>query len=105
MATDRRDALTKRICELVPEWWIGLIVQALRCFYGLDVVSAATFIASVGDLARFDSPRQLMAYLGLKRLTILPKTEFAAATGNREARRMIVEASWSYRYPARAGWG
>lgn len=104
-ATDRRDALVKRIKELLPSWSLGPIVAALRCFRGLDVVSAATFVASVGDLTRFDSPRQLMSYLGLT-----PSEHSSGGktyrgritkTGNREARRMLVEASWSYRYPAR----
>tara|TARA_Y100000310_G_C20610702_1_gene777832 strand:- start:321 stop:1442 length:1122 start_codon:yes stop_codon:yes gene_type:complete len=104
-ATDRRDALIKRIGELVPEWSLGPIVQALRCFRGLDVVSAATFVASVGDLTRFDNPRQLMAYLGLTPSEYSSGNRICRGgitkTGNREARRMLVEASWSYRYPAR----
>lgn len=32
---------------------------------GIDLVSAVTFLAEIGDLARFEIPRQLMAYLGL----------------------------------------
>jgi transposase len=104
-ATDRRDALISRIKELTPAWSLGPVVEALRCFRGLDLVSAATFVASVGDLTRFDSPRQLMAYLGLT-----PSEHSSGErihrggitkTGNREARRMLVEAAWSYRYPAR----
>jgi len=90
---------------LVPEWSLGPIVEALRCFRGMELVSAATFIASVGDLTRFEKPRQLMSYLGLT------PSEYSSGnkvyrgritkTGNREARRMLIEASWSYRYPAR----
>lgn len=102
---DRRDALITRIKELTSEWTLGPVVEALRCFRGLELVSAATFIASVGDLSRFDTPRQLMAYLGLT------PSEYSSGdricrggitkTGNKEARRMLVETSWSYRYPAR----
>jgi transposase len=104
-ATERRDALVKRIRELIPKWSLGPIVDALRCFRGMELVSAATFVASVGDLTRFETPRQLMAYLGLT-----PSEHSSGGkvyrgritkTGNREARRMLVEASWSYRYPAR----
>jgi transposase len=71
----------------------------------MDLISAVTFVAAVGDLSRFENPRQLMAYLGL-----VP-SEYSSGdhvrrggitkTGNNEARRMLVEASWNYRYPAR----
>ena len=103
--TERRDALIDRIAQLTPNWSLGHLVNAIRCFRGLDLVSAATFVASVGDLSRFDNPRQLMGYLGLT------PSEYSSGgvirrggitkAGNREARRMLVEASWSYRYPAR----
>ena len=62
-------------------------------------------LAELGDLSRFESPRQLMAYLGL-----VPSEHSSGAqrrqggitlTGNRHARRMLVESAWSYRFPAR----
>lgn len=102
---ERCKALIERIKELLPDWSLGPTVEALRCVRGLDLISAVTFVASVGDLTRFDKPRQLMSYLGLtpseyssggrKRRGSITKT------GNREARRMLVEAAWCYRYPAR----
>lgn len=104
-AEDRRDALIKRIKELVLEWSLGPLVEALRDLRGMDIISAATFIATVGDLTRFESPRQLMNYLGL-----VPSEQSSGErvyrggitkAGNGEARRMLVEAAWSYRYPAR----
>jgi transposase len=104
-ARDRRDQLVQRITALVPDWSMGPLVEALRALRGLDFISAATFVAAVGDLGRFDTPRQLMAYLGL-----VPSEQSSGErvvrggitkTGNREARRMLVEAAWSYRYPAR----
>jgi hypothetical protein len=58
-----------------------------------------------GDLSRFESPRLLMGYLGL-----VPSEHSSGGTirrggitktGNREARRMLIEAAWSYQYPAR----
>jgi len=104
-ATDRRDALVMRIRELTPDWSLGPVVEALRCFRGLELVSAATFVASVGDMSRFDTPRQLMSYLGLTPSEYSSGTRILRGgitkTGNREARRMLVEAAWSYRYPAR----
>jgi len=104
-AMERRDQLIGRIETLVPAWSMGPLVEALRGLRGLDMLSAVTFVAAVGDLNRFDTPRQLMAYLGL-----VPSEHSSGGrvgrggitkTGNREARRMLIEAAWSYRYPAR----
>ena len=74
----------------------------LRCFRGIDTVTAVSLIAELYDFRRFDSPRALMAYLGL-----VP-SEFSSAnsthrggitkTGNSHVRRLLVEASWHYRH-------
>ena len=104
-ARDRRDQLVERIISLTPSWSMGPLVEALRGLRGIDFISAVTFVAAVGDLGRFANPRQLMAYLGL-----VPSEHSSGErvkrggitkAGNREARRMLVEAAWSYRYPAR----
>jgi transposase len=104
-AQDRRDQLVSRIEVLLPTWSMGPVVQALRGLRGLEMISAVTFVAGIGDLGRFDSPSQLMAYLGL-----VPSERSSGdhvyrggitKTGNSEARRMLVEAAWSYRYPPR----
>ena len=72
---------------------------------GMALVAAATVIAELGDITRFANPRQLMAYLGL-----VPSEHSSGATrrqggitkaGNGAARRMLIEAAWSYRFPAR----
>jgi transposase len=104
-AQERRDALIERISSMVASWSLGPLVEALRGLRGIDLISAATFIASTGDLSRFESPRLLMGYLGL-----VPSEHSSGGTirrggitktGNREARRMLIEAAWSYQYPAR----
>lgn len=104
-AVERRDAMVRRIEELVPDWSLSNFVYALRCFRGLDMISAATLTANIGDISRFDRPRHLMSYLGLT------PSEYSSGghvrrggitkAGNREARRMIIEAAWSYRFPAK----
>ncbi len=67
--------------------------------------AAATLVAELGDITRFANPRQLMAYLGL-----VPSEHSSGGTrrqggvtkaGNSAARRMLIEAAWSYRRPAR----
>jgi len=102
---ERRDALIKRITAMVPQWSLGPLVEALRGLRGIDLISAATFVAAVGDLSRFETPSLLMGYLGL-----VPSERSSGdtirrggitKTGNREARRMLVEAAWCYRFPAR----
>jgi type IV secretory pathway VirB2 component (pilin) len=65
-AQQRRDALIERISAMVGSWSLGPLVEALRGLRGIDMISAATFIASTGDLSRFESPRLLMGYLGLR---------------------------------------
>ena len=59
------------------------------------MVNAATLIAELGDLSRFANPRQLIAYLGL-----VP-SEHSSKAGNSAARRLLIEAAWTYRFPAR----
>jgi len=82
-------------------------VAALRCFQGIDTVTAMTLAAELHDFRRFQSPRQLMAYLGLvpsehsssesRRLGSITKA------GNCHARRVLIESSWHYRHPPRVG--
>jgi transposase len=104
-AQERRDQLVERITAILPTWSMAPLVDALRGLRGIDLISAVTFVSAVGDLGRFATPSQLMAYLGL-----VPSEQSSGErvrrggitkTGNREARRMLVEAAWSYQYPAR----
>ena len=74
---------------------------------GIDVIAAVVIMAEIGDLSRFASPRELMGYLGLvpsERSTgDTVKRGGITKAGNRRARRILVEASWSYRHPPRIG--
>src|SRR3974390_3623157 len=90
-----------------PDWSLADLVTALMAMRGIDLISAATFLAEIGDLSRFQSPSELMAYLGLvpsgdstgDRIKRGPITK----AGNRRARRTLVECSWSYQNPPRVG--
>jgi transposase len=72
---------------------------------GASFLVAVTMAAEIGDLRRFDHPRQLMAFLGLvprERSTgAMVRRAGLTLAGNRRARRVLVEAAWSYRHPAR----
>src|SRR5215472_13163915 len=76
--------------------------QAMR---GVSFLVAVTFVAEIGDLQRFDNPRQLMAFLGLvpSERSTGERVRRAGLTlaGNKRARRVLVEGAWSYRYRAR----
>ena len=79
----------------------------LRCFRGIDTVTAMTIVAELHDFARFRSPRQLMAYLGLvpSEHSSGNSTHRGAITksGNRHVRRILVQAAWHYRHRPAVG--
>ena len=104
-AAARRDRLTAQIEAMLPDWTLAPVVAALQTMRGMALVNAATLIVELGDLSRFANPRQLMAYLGL-----VPSEYSSGASikrggltkaGNSAARRLLIEASWTYRFPAR----
>lgn len=104
-ATQRVDDLTDQLLRVLPEWSLAPVVDALVALRGIDKLSAIVLLAELGDISRFDSPKQLMAYLGL-----VPSEHSSGGrrrqgaitlTGNSHARRTLVESAWSYRFPAR----
>jgi len=105
-AASRRVAdLTVQMERALPQWSLAPVVEALVALRGIDKVAAMVLLAELGDISRFDSPRQLMGFLGL-----VPSEHSSGSTrrqggitltGNSHARRMLVESAWSYRFPAR----
>ncbi len=104
-AKARRDALMAQIEALLPRWSMAPLVEALQAMRGVALIVAVTLVAEVGDLTRFDNPRQLMAYVGLvpSEHSSGPSIRRGGITkaGNGEARRVLIEAAWSYRMQAR----
>ncbi len=105
-AAARRDRLVEHIEELLPSWSLAWLVEALQVLRGYGLINAATLAAEVGDPRRFDSPRQLMAYLGL-----VPSEHSTGdrqrrggltKAGNSRARKALIEAAWTYSRPAKA---
>jgi transposase len=95
----------KQLGLVVPEWSMAPVVEAYQAMRGASFLVAVTFAAEIGDVRRFDTPRQLTSFLGL-----VPAESSTGDTirrkgltlaGNRRARRALVEAAWTYRYPAR----
>lgn len=63
-ALERKDLIEKQIEALVAEWSLGPVVEALQAMRGVALTVAAGIVAEIGDMRRFDNPRQLMAFLG-----------------------------------------
>jgi transposase len=106
-ATDRVQRLEQAIRAAVPDWSLAPLVTALMALRGVDFIAATTLLAEIGDLSRFRTPRELMAWLGL-----VPSEHSTGErvrrgaitkTGNRRARRMLIQCAWSYRHPPRVG--
>jgi transposase len=106
-AADRVQRLEQAIRAAVPDWSLAPLVTALMALRGVDFIAATTLLAEIGDLSRFRTPRELMAWLGL-----VPSEHSTGErvrrgaitkTGNRRARRMLIQCAWSYRHPPRVG--
>jgi transposase len=106
-AQERLVRLEQAIRVAVPDWSLAEVVTALMAMRGIDLTSAATLLAEIGDLSRFQTPHQIMAYLGL-----VPSEDSTGDTikrgpitkaGNRRARRILVECAWSYQHAPRVG--
>jgi transposase len=104
-AEARLERLTGQVTELVPSWSMAPVVAAYQAARGVACLAAVTFAAEIGDVRRFDSPRQLMAYLGLvpSESSTGEKVRRGGITkaGNGRARRVLIEGAWTYRFPAR----
>jgi len=103
-ATERVAQLTADIAEMVETWSLKPLVKALQALRGVQLVSAVTIAAELGEMNRFASAPQLMAYLGL-----VPSEHSSGGTkkrgaitrtGNQHVRRILVESAWSYRHRA-----
>jgi transposase len=78
------------------------VVKGLQALRGIAEISAVTIVAELGNITRFDTPRQWMGYSGA-----VPSEESSGKrkrqgsitkTGNAHLRRIVVEAAWSYRH-------
>lgn len=104
---ERVRRLEAAIEEFVPSWSLAPVVRALQALRGIDLIVAVTFATEIGDVSRFERPRQLMGYLGL-----VPSERSTGDTvrrggitkaGNGRVRHMLVESAWTYRHPPRLG--
>jgi transposase len=96
----RKTVLDERLSRLAREgeWWPT--VARLRCFRGIDTLSAFVLALEIGDWTRFPRPAKLSSWLGL-----VPSLDQSGEsrrqgaitkTGSGYARRLLVEAAWHY---------
>lgn len=98
----RREALDREIERVARTKPYAASVGKLTCLRGISTLAAMALLSEIGDFRRFEHPRQLMAFVGL-----VP-SEYSSGgkerrggitkTGNGHVRRILVEASWSYRH-------
>ena len=106
-AQERIERLEQALRTAVPEWSLAEVVTAFMAFRGIDLVSATCLLAELGDLTRFPTAPEVMGYVGLgcsegstgDRI----KRGGITKSGNRRARRTLVECAWSYQHPPRVG--
>ena len=101
----RVKGLDEEMHRALEGWSLEPVVRGVMALRGAAEITAMTTIAELGDVTRFDSPRQLMAFVGLvpgehssgdhRRRGAITKA------GNAHVRRVLAEAAWCYRFPAR----
>jgi transposase len=103
----RRDELDRQIEELSVRPAYREAVGRLRCLRGLDTHSAMVLVSEIGDFRRFESPRELMAYVGL-----VPSEHSSGErerrgsitkAGNSHCRHVLVQAAWKYQHRPAVG--
>jgi transposase len=102
--TERLGRLELALHEQVHTWRFQPVVEAFQALRGVQCTVAVTTVAELGDLTRFENPRQRMHSLGRT------PSEYSSGarrqqgsmtkTGHTHARRALVEGAWAYRYPA-----
>jgi transposase len=104
-AGQRLERYEKQLPGVVSGWRWEPVVKALMSLRGVALLTAMTLVAELGDLERFATAGQLMSYLGL-----VPSEDTTSddrrqggitKMGNGFARRVLIEAAWNYRAPAR----
>jgi transposase len=104
-AQERVISMEEEMRKALEGWTLKPVVEGLMALRGVNLVAAMTIVAELGDLSRFESPRQLMSHLG-----VVPSEHSSGErqkrggitkTGNGHVRRVLVEAAWCYQSPAR----
>jgi transposase len=103
LAIEQRIArLEKEIKAQSEEGFRAPLIKGLQVLRGVAEITATALVAEIGSFHRFKTAKQFMAYLGLvpseSSSGELRKLGKITKTGNKHARRLLIEAAWSYRY-------
>ncbi len=103
----RRQTLIETLEQQIPDSSHAQVIARLRCFRGIDTLTAAGVAAEIGDFRRFPKPTLLSGFLGIvpSERTSDTKRRLGSITkaGPGHARRLLVEAAHHYRYQPRIG--
>jgi transposase len=103
--SERLERRAQALKDQVKSWRLTPVVEALQALRGVQCIVAVTTVAALGDLTRFDHPRQLMKFLGLiaSEYSSGERRRQGSITkaGHTHARRALVEGAWADRYPAK----
>ena len=103
----RLDRLDKQVEQLAQSKPYKAIVGQLRCFHGIETLTAITIITEIFDFGRFSTAGQLMSYLGLtpSESSSGQKQHRGPITksGNKRIRSLLIETAWHYRHQYRIG--
>ena len=104
---DRMRELGARIGAISQQEPYREPVSWLRCFRGIDTMTAMTIVTELHDVRRFQNARGLMAYLGLvpSENSSGDRVQRGGLTkaGNSHVRRVLIEASWCNRHKPAVG--
>ena len=101
----RIESFVEEMRGALEGWSLEPVVRGLMAMRGISLVTAMTIVSELGDITRFDSPPELMAYIGL-----VPSENSSGdrcsrggitKTGNSHVRRVLIEAAWAHRFCAR----
>jgi len=101
-AVGRLHAVDAELRDLLTLEPLRARVERLRCFRGIDDLTALTIAAELGDARRFPSAPRVMAFTGLVPSEYSSGAKQARGritkTGNAHLRRVLVESAWQYRH-------
>jgi transposase len=112
LALEQNEGRLTALDEKLAHWAIqepyAEAVASLRCFRGIDTLTALSVAAEIHDWRRFPSPRALMAYLGMVPSESSSGGKFQRGgltkAGNRRVRRLLIESAWHYRHRPSVGY-
>ena len=110
-ALDRAQERVKHLEQEIELYTQGSIhepvINALKCLKGINLITAVTLVAEIGEFSRFKNPAQLMAYAGLvpSEHSSGPRNRRGSITktGNSHLRWVVIESAWHYRHRPKVG--